>query len=153
LSGKAASLAQNIQATKAVCVHVRRGDYLTPKGQFLGFVGTDYYERAIALLKTKIDAPHFYVFSDDIDWCKQSLRFDSPHTFVETGENGEDTTEQDFQLMTLCRHFIIANSTFSWWAAWKGTRGTDDFVTAPHRWFSGPQRSSTDIIPSRWTVL
>jgi hypothetical protein len=151
--GEVGRFAERIRSdSSAVCLHVRRGDYLTT-ADFLGFVGTSYYERAIMLLKAKVPHCHFYVFSDDIDWCKSNLMIDAPHTFVEYRQPEGDLTEADFQLMTTCRHFITANSTYSWWAAWLAAHRDSAIVTAPVRWFKENQDESKDIVPSRWIRL
>jgi hypothetical protein len=135
-------------ARDAVCVHVRRQDYLTPAGASVGFVGRDYYSRALAGLARHVAAPQFFVFSDDLAWCRENLRFAHPHAFVVHDAPG-DHTHLDFRLMTLCRHFVIANSSFSWWAAWLGS-DPHKVVVAPKLWFSGDAEASQEIAPQSW---
>jgi len=72
-----------------------------------------------------------YVFSDDPDWVRENLKFDAPTTYVV--HNVGRRNYQDLPLMAACRHFIIANSTFSWWGAWL-SRHTEKIVVAPRAW-------------------
>ncbi|MDR0833733.1 MAG: alpha-1,2-fucosyltransferase [Candidatus Symbiothrix sp.] len=105
------------QNNNSVSIHIRRGDYLTTGGyyQFTGVATLEYYQKAIAYIESKIDNPQYFVFSDDLNWCKENLTLCSA-TFVDcnTGEN----SWKDMYLMSVCKHNINANSTFSWWAAW-----------------------------------
>lgn len=143
-----------IRETESVCVHVRRSDLLLdsdPKG----FVGLDYYDRAVRRIKELVCNPTFYVFSDDIAWCRNNLNIDGDHRFV-SGAGMSDGGE--LETMTACKHFIIANSSFSWWGAWLGTF-SKKVVIAPRRWFRMeglwnqyiPQMFfSDDLIPGEW---
>jgi hypothetical protein len=136
----------------AVCVHVRRGDYLSPAGDHLGFVGLDYYKKAVAFVAERVPNPHFYVFSDDMQWCIENLSFTYPHTYVHHDRPPDEFAEDDLRLMAACQHFIIANSTFSWWAAWLGSKEST-IVVAPGRWFRDDAHASNEIVPSRWARL
>jgi hypothetical protein len=153
-STKTNELVTRIQSSTAVAVHVRRGDYLSSCGEHFGFVGADYYGRAIALLAHRLRAPHFFVFSDDMDWCRRNLHLDHPHTFVDPGGRPDPRGQEDLRLMTLCQHFIIANSTFSWWAAWLGA-SQGKIVVAPRRWYrdDADGLQSRDIVPPGWAVV
>ncbi len=145
-------LREQISSTAAVCVHVRRGDYLLPEGSNFVNVGIDYYKKAIELIAAAVRNPHFYVFSDDINWCVENLSLDYPHTFVSRDQPAAKYTAQDLRLMTICRHFIMANSSFSWWAAWIGSND-DNIVIAPMNWFRDDHVASENITPSRWIRL
>lgn len=140
-----------IQSSNSVCIHVRRGDYLTQNGSFLGFVGLEYYAAAIRTVLLRVSNPHFFVFSDDVVWCKDNMHLEQPHTFVCHQSSAEQTTEEDLRLMRLCKHFIIANSTFSWWAAWLGS-APNKLVVAPGRWFADAPRPK-DLFPKTWLVV
>lgn len=135
-----------------ICIHVRRGDYLTSAGAGLGFLGLKYYEDAIALIVGQIKDPHFYIFSDDIPWCIDNLRIEHPHTYMRHNCGQKLSTAIDFQLMTSCQHFIIANSSFSWWAAWLATKKADGIVVAPCRWLCD-RVEIPDLIPRRWMQI
>ncbi len=131
---------RQIQNSLSVGVHIRRGDYLDPKYSALyqGICDDAYYERAIAYLKKSLTGARFFFFSNDPEWVKAHYR-GADYTVVEG--NGEDAGYADLYLMRSCRHQIIANSSFSWWAAWLN----DDphkKVIAPGRWLNvaGPVR-------------
>ncbi len=140
-----AEVASRIGSTESVCVHVRRGDYLRP-GDKRGFLGLAYYQRALQAVETRLKNPAFYVFSDDIDWCRESMQFNHSQTFVHT-----DSEEEHLKLMRRCKHFIIANSTFSWWGAWLNP-GPDKCVTAPSGWL-GFATAETHIAAPNWVLI
>ena len=105
-------------------IHVRRGDYLH-RTQYNPVCSPDYYRSAIELFDRDTK---FLVFSDDLDWCKQI--FKSPScTFSEHVDE-----VMDLYLMSMCSHHIIANSSFSWWAAWLN-RNPHQRIIAPKKWF------------------
>jgi len=145
--------------TESVCVHVRRSDVLKD-GDPMGELGIDYYKRAVRLVLERVCNPNFFVFSDDIEWCKENLDLGISLNFI-SDNDFEISTYSDFYLMSHCRHFIIANSTYSWWGAWLG-RSAHKLIIAPRGWFLaerlGPtsKTSATDdlssgcLIPSEW---
>ena len=103
-----------LAATCAVSLHVRFGDFLSPllrNGKLISF---DFYEECINRLKKEFPDLTLFVFSDDLEWCKENFKFNVPTEFVE----GCETDAEEMYLMSLCRHNIIPNSTFSWWGAW-----------------------------------
>lgn len=128
---------QNIQSEigncESVSIHFRRGDYLTNK--FFGVVSLDYYYRTVAYIKKSIKHPVFYVFSDDIEWVKKNFDIAGTVRFL---DSDSDNDFKDLTLMSYCKHNIIANSTFSWWAAWLNTN-PGKIVIAPKRWYDDPQ--------------
>ncbi len=136
MSEKTNSLYQQIKSnTETVSVHVRRGDYLGNAGYVLQ--GMDYYSRAIEKVREKKRDFIFYVFSDDIEWCKKNFdnsRYD--FIFVEGG-----TTAEDFMLMRACHNHIISNSTYSWWPAYLAEDGEK---IAPIKWFTD-QSANEDV--------
>lgn len=117
LDEKNNKLLKQIQALSSVSVHVRRGDYLTNKNNIPKFVGLDYYVNAFKRIKKSVHDPVFFVFSDDIDWCKSNLKQISKNSLFIDHNKGRDAYK-DMLLMSSCEHNIIANSTFSWWGAW-----------------------------------
>jgi hypothetical protein len=145
--------AAELAARNSVCVHVRRGDYISSAiGAHLGFVGTGYYTRAVEAMLMHVTDPVFYVFSDDMEWCEEHLNLGYPQVFVRHTDTAKQHTLQDLYLMSRCRHFIIANSSYSWWAAWLAG-GLDKTVIAPQRWFQADGWSSKDIVPTEWTTV
>ncbi len=149
LTGANAEMAAAISSQQAVSIHVRRGDYASnpTTNLFHGLCSLDYYAAAVAKLTEVVPDPHFYVFSDDPEWIISHLRLDYPTTYVT--HTGPDEEHEDLRLMTLCRHHIIANSSFSWWGAW-----LCDFpgkiVIAPRKWFNDPGVTTRDLIPESW---
>ena len=144
--------ADQIEASQAICVHIRRTDYVDdPKNSQLYYsCGVDYYQRAIQVIASLIENPHFFIFSDDIEWTKVNLLLEYPSTYVETKDLSRDY--ESLSLMSLCKNFIIANSTFSWWGAWL-SRNPEKTVIAPKTWFKANVLERKDLIPSRWITI
>jgi len=138
-----------IRAANAVCVHVRRGDYLLPAHfQHHGLCSADYYRRAVRLIRERVRTPQFFVFSDDWAWCRENL---ADNDIVIVDANRPDAGQDELRLMAACRHHVIANSSLSWWAAWLGASDGQS-VVAPTPWFT--HRSETpDLLPAGWVVL
>ncbi len=137
----------------SVSLHVRRGDYLTIKGareMFCSPYDDGYYDRAISFIEGKIDNPEFFLFSDEPDWVKENLKIKHKTTVVDI--NKEDNSYWDMKLMSLCKHNIIANSTFSWWAAWLN-QNPNKIVIAPKAWSKDKTFSHEDLIPKDWVIL
>ena len=128
---------KNIKENNSVCVHVRRGDYLTVAGYAV--CTKQYFERGMEYMRENTVAPTFYVFSDDIEWCKNNLTGDD---IVFCDDQNPDYL--DFEIMRNCNHFIISNSTFSWWAAYLGDH-MDKKVVLPDQWSASVCKS--------WLVL
>ncbi|MEM7514287.1 MAG: alpha-1,2-fucosyltransferase, partial [Bacteroidota bacterium] len=92
----------------------------------------EYYDKAIAYFQEEVDNPEIFVFSDDIEWCKENLQYKLPLTFVGHEYKGKRFGKYLY-LMSLCKHFIIPNSTFGWWAAWL-SRNEQKKVVMPKPW-------------------
>lgn len=151
LSGCNLELKQRIDESNSVCIHIRRGDYVSNKITFSvhGVCSLDYYYSAIKYVSDRMTSPTFFVFSDDMVWVKGNLKFESPVIYVDNNKNID--SHFDLQLMSLCKHNIIANSSFSWWGAWLNSN-PDKIVIAPRSWFSGKE-TSPDLIPKEWITL
>lgn len=138
---------------KAVSLHVRRGDYVTSAAANTvhGTCDLDYYDRAVADMRTRLGDPVFFVFSDDPAWVRDNLRFDgATHHFV--ANNDAATNYEDLRLMAACDHHVIANSTFSWWGAWLNP-SPHKVVVAPARWFRADGFDDRDLVPAAWVRL
>ena len=124
-------IADKINETNSVCIHIRRGDYL--KYDCYQVCDLAYYERALNKMDSMTTEPTYFVFSDDIQWCKENL---SSHgkEMIFVDKNNPDYI--DIELMSRCKHFIISNSTFSWWAAYKSNYGKK-IVCTPDKWYKG----------------
>ena len=143
------SIVEKIKNTNSICLHIRRKDYLLDK--LLTVDNLDYINSGIKKMIESLDNPCFYIFSDDITWCEQNIKLKYPIEFVSkyTLQFGGET---DLQLMIECKHFIIANSSFSWWAAWL-SKNENKIVIAPQKWFENSKINSKDLIPSNWISL
>lgn len=130
-------LLELIVNTNSVCVHIRRGDYLDPKWAAFNVCNYSYYKSGMEYVQKHIERPVYFIFSNtpkDIEWIKENFQFDSSMQiyFVDCG----GTDIQDFELMRNCKHFIISNSTYSWWAA-NLSINKDKIVVAPKTWYKG----------------
>jgi hypothetical protein len=150
-TGKNKELAELILSKNAISVHVRRGDYAHNQviNSVHGLLTTTYYEHAASYIQDNIFEPHYFVFSDDIEWAKSNIQLRNNTTYI--NHNSGKNSFEDLRLMSLCKHNIIANSSFSWWGAWLNAN-PDKIVIAPEKWFANPS-ISTDIIPSNWIKL
>jgi hypothetical protein len=141
---------EQIQLGNAALVHVRRGDYvhLASAAKVHGFLGLDYYQRGMDTLLSHNPNLRFFVFSDDLAWAKENLPHQSRITFISTLERS-DAVIQELELMTHCDHFLIANSSLSWWAAWLAkTAGCPVFC--PRQWTTDSNIAWDNLLPSHW---
>ena len=143
-----AEMAEQIAATTSVSLHVRRGDYVTLGAHAL--CGQPYYDAALQKVCEGLDDPTVFVFSDDPGWARDNLSLDQRKVVVDL--NGADTDFEDMRLMSLCQHNVIANSSFSWWAAWLNAN-PDKRVAGPAQWFGDPKLRNPDILPSSWLSI
>ena len=121
-----------IRQCVSVGVHVRRGDYLKAEDLYGGICTEEYYQRAISRMKETVPFAEFFIFTNDVNWCKETMKGEEFH-IVDC--NSEETGYLDMMLMSECKHQIIANSSFSWWAAWLN-RNEDKKIIAPKRWLN-----------------
>lgn len=149
LSAKAIELGELFQNTSSVALHVRRGDYLSfpsdpgPEDTMY-LLEKSYFEQAIKKIGQLSAGVTIYCFSDDIPWCKKELV--GPNIqYIERSYNLTDFEE--WHLMSLCKHQIVSNSTYSWWAAWLNSN-RDKIVISPDRWFG-----NRDIFPESWIKI
>lgn len=141
-------VAKDIETSNSVSIHVRRGNYL--QDPLLGGIcQKEYYQQAIALIKEKVSSPKFFLFSDEIEWCKENLSIEGG-VFISWNKGAENYV--DMQLMSLCKHNIIANSSFSWWAAWLN-QNPEKIIIGPKKWVNGAQYQSNTPLPKEWIKL
>lgn len=141
---------ESVQSKNSVSVHVRRGDYMKI-GNTQGICTLEYYRKALKLIREKTVPEIFLVFSDDISWCRDNIAMflgNIPTVYVDW--NRGENSFRDMQLMSHCRHNIIANSSFSWWGAWLNNN-PNKIVIAPSRWMNG--KGWADIIPDIWIKI
>ena len=137
-----------IQRTNSVFVGVRRGDFVDDQeiSNVYNVCSKDYYLRAIAQMRERVENPTFVFFSNDIEWVKDNIRTDAECYY----ESGKDEVWETFRLMRACKHFIISNSTLHWWAQYLG-EDKGKVVMAPSRWYRSDFRSAL-YLPG-WTLV
>ena len=146
-------LLQKIKTTTSVSIHFRRGDYVTDSktNRHHGVCSLDYYQKAVEYLSKQFDSLHLFISSDDIFWAKSNFHTDLPMFFV---EKNNETQHSDFRLMSMCKHNIIANSSYSWWAAWLNPN-EDKIVIAPRQWYMNKRKQlqAADRVPKSWVRI
>jgi len=142
-------LADKIRLCPSVCVNVRRGDFVT--NPVHGTTSIEYYQQAAEYIQSKIASPEYFIFSDDIEWCKKNLSFNAPAHFI-THEYAGFKFSDYLYLMTCCNHFIIPNSSFGWWAAWLNDN-PEKIVVAPKNWFNKGPQDTYDLYPKGWLII
>jgi len=151
LTGLNKTLAEQISSCQSLAIHIRRGDYIKPEIlSYHGICPENYYYDAVEIIKKKAPVQELFIFSDDITWVNEHLKFNLPCTTIShnTGKN----SFEDMRLMSLCKHNIIANSSFSWWGAWLNSN-VDKIVVAPNNWIADKNTDTKDVIPENWIRL
>ena len=149
LGERNASLLRRIAGENSVAIHVRRGDYVGLPHH--GVLPLDYYRVALGRLAPALDGARVFVFSDDPAWVRANFEVGRPVVVIV--HNGPDSPVGDLALMAACRHFLIANSTLSWWAAWLASH-QGKRVIAPRQWFGAARAADTsDLCPPDWQRL
>lgn len=147
-----------IKDTNSVSIHIRRGDYLD-LDHFFRVIPIDYYKAAITQIIKTVNNPSFFIFSNDINWVKENFDFINDPIFVDHTKcrnySGYADIEE-YELMKNCKHNIIGNSSFSWWAAYLN-QNNNKIVIAPKKWFNDKfyQESFEQypICPSNWNLI
>jgi len=145
-------IASEIKSGNSVSLHIRRGDYISNETNLAthGACSLKYYDDAIRYISMRNKKLELYIFSDDIQWVKENLKIDFPHQYINHNQGVE--SYNDMRLMSLCKHHIIANSSFSWWGAWLCSNANKT-VVAPKRWFVKTDIDTRDITPDSWVRL
>lgn len=135
---------RKVEASNSVCVHIRRGDYV--QGNMIT-CNENYYLSGMKYIANKINQEcTFYIFTDDIDWVKDNIRFEHPVEYVKI----DNPDYEVLRIMYSCHHFVISNSSFSWWAQFLCDR-PNKIVYAPAVWFPNmPEEKS--IYQHNWVV-
>lgn len=152
LSQRSKKISELIQKTESVSIHIRRGDYVANRNFSPIFNVCDhkYYINAINEITRNISKPHFFIFSDDIGWARQNIKFGHHAVYVSGGEG--DLPHEELVLISRCRHNIISNSTFSWWGAWLNSSDGKTII-APDRWFNRQGHHGGECVPSTWKKI
>lgn len=145
------NLIDTLKSSESVSVHIRRGDYVT--NNYFHNLGVNYYKKSIDFLNKRIKNPLIVVFSDDIGWVKQNLSLNNKNIIYIDGNKDY----VDLHYMSLCKHNIIANSTYSWWGAYLN-KNPGKIVIAPRIWFNdynaqNNYENKSKLIPSNWIKI
>jgi hypothetical protein len=135
----------DIRKTNSVSLHIRRGDYIQDP-LLGGLCNMEYYQKAIKHINESIKSPKYFIFSNDMEWCKTN--FELPNCEFVSWNNGA-SSYIDMQLMSACKHNIIANSSFSWWGAWLNNN-TLKIVIGPKKWTNNTQIDTSRLFPTNW---
>lgn len=149
LDEKNKNVLDKISEENSISIHIRRGDYVELEAvkKVHGVCSLKYYQNAIKYISKHVKNPHFFLFSDDVKWVVENLKIDYPYTIADFNQ-GKGWL--DLNLMKHCKHNIIANSSFSWWAAWLN-ENPDKIVIAPKKWIAEKQKC--DIVPEDWVKI
>ncbi len=140
------ALLRQIQDTQSVCLNVRRTDFLTTSN--LNTTDKSYFLRGVNKIAEHLSDPQFFIFSDDVEWCAANLNLDFPTVLVNHDHKGHKFGNY-MQLMKACKHYIIPNSSFAWWAIWLN-KSNEKIVIAPKRWFNDTAINTEDLVPDNW---
>jgi len=148
--GKTLAMQRQIEGTpQSVSLHLRRGDYtLAAEGNIA--LPLSYYERATAIMESRLGDPTFFIFSDDMGYAREHLPAGLKKVFVD--HNDDFSSHEDLRLMSSCQHHIIANSSFSWWGAWLNSDPAK-IVVAPRNWLLTEESCFPDLLPPEWIQL
>tara|TARA_Y100001968_G_scaffold333308_1_gene395391 strand:- start:2477 stop:3361 length:885 start_codon:yes stop_codon:yes gene_type:complete len=148
INSKDYQLIERIKGSNSICLHIRRGDYIsnTNASRIHGICSKEYYLKAIQVVSNSIQAPLFFIFSDEPHWVRSNFNFDCQSIYIDSNLLNP---EIDFTLMSYCKHFIIANSTFSWWAAWL-SESKNKKIIAPKQWFLNKELNDSFSLDQKW---
>ena len=154
LKGENHFFSELIKNSNSVSLHIRRGDYIINSNadQILQTCSMDYYECAILYFKEQKNDFTFFIFTDDKNWVRDNFKIkEFKYFFVE--HNDSEHNYEDLRLMSMCKHNIIANSTFSWWGAWLN-KNSNKIIVAPQQWYTHKlQTLVVDLVPKNWIRL
>lgn len=141
----------SILSKESVSIHVRRGDYIN--SSLRSICDMKYFLNSVDYIRSKIKSPHFFVFSDDIEWCTENINIPEC-SFVKIKRSVRNPVI-DLYLMSLCKHNIISNSSFSWWGAWLN-QNKEKIVIAPEKWridYNPGTIVMKDKLPEEWVKM
>jgi len=143
---------KTISVTDSISIHIRRGDYINNPvfKQLFAACSIEYYRSALEKILPVTKKPHLFIFSDEIEWAEQYLRFSVPATYISNKD--ADSPNEEMILMSMCKHNIIANSSFSWWGAWLN-KNPYKIVVAPEKWLNSDRSDIAVSLPESWLKL
>lgn len=141
---------ERIRLRPSIAMHVRRGDYVTNSkaNAMHGVLDTKYYFSAIASMRKRVPNSRLFIFTDDFNWVQKEVLPKVENAECVSINTGRESF-RDMQLMAICDHNIVSNSTFSWWSAWLNPN-PQKIVIAPQKWFSGVLPMNNSPIPDAW---
>lgn len=144
------TFAQQIINSNAVCLSIRRGNDLSQpaNNKKFGHTSDEYYKTGLEIIAAKQKDIKLFIFSDDIEWCSQNLKFDYPTVFVKH-QFASPRFDYYLQLIAMCKHFVIPVSTFPWWGAWL-SNNPSKIVIAPKVWLNDATINTNDLCPPDW---
>ena len=146
-------LFEQMKKENSVAIHVRKGsDYINDR-MWDGTCPIDYYHKGIEFIKKHVDAPHFYLFTDNLKWVKENIK-DINYTVVDWNPIKGKYNFRDMQLMSCAKHNIISNSSYSWWGAWLNPNPSK-IVVAPQIWFNPAfdKYENNNVVCNSWIAL
>ncbi len=151
LSSSTKNTMKTMDEQNSVFVGVRKGDYTADKKSMNHYGNFDsvYYKSAMDYISARVDNPVFYVFSNDIPWCKDNIDWGNNAIVYREPEEQTDDFEE-LILMSSCKHAVIVNSTYHWWGA-KLIKNPDKIVCCPQKWFF--DNAPIDIVPDNWVKI
>lgn len=156
LSASVRALMREMAECASVSVHVRRLHGVAADGKPIpdhvllhGACSPEYFDRAISKIESLVSNPRYFIFSDDVEWCKRNMSV-QPGRIVAAEIEVSDVDE--FFLMASCQHHIISNSTFSWWSAWLGPN-RNKVVIAPALWHQSGNLRTQELLPADWFTV
>lgn len=145
-------LEKKIKSTNAIGIQVRRGIIKTPYYyNIMGVMDPTYYHQGLEIITASEKNIEIFVVSDDINWCKENLKFNFPTTFL-SDDIASNNHHIQLYLLSCCKHFIIPNSTFAWWGAWLSDY-KNKIVVAPKKWFLDENYYGDDTVPESWIKI
>lgn len=153
LSNEIVSQASKIKSCESVCLHIRRGDLVTSTlySSTIGALTMDYYTQALGYIRGKVSNPIFFIFSDDIEWCRANIVLPEQTFYMDNSTAGKKA-EGHLYLMQQCRYFIISNSTYAWWGAWLAN-AENKIVIYPKNWYKDVKNNNPKMCPINWKAL
>lgn len=152
LSVHSQSIINDMKKYDSIALHVRRGDYKSVLD--FGLCSKEYFQKSIDIMISKLDNPKFFIFCEDMEWARENLSINAPHRFVDFKESidiiGRGYAEL-LEVMASCDHFIIANSTFSWWGAFLG-KNKEKIIITPEPWFQSRRVLGVETIDNIKTI-
>ena len=153
-NGRNADFMHQMQSAESVAIHVRKGKDYASRIWYQDTCPVCYYKEAVELMKMKLNNPQFYIFTDNPEWVKENLN-GFEYTLVEGNPPAGWGSHFDMQLMSYCKHNIISNSTYAWWAAFLN-KNENKVVVCPHVWFnpkSCEEYTSAKVLCDGWIAL